>query len=229
MRVMRTGSRSAWLALWLIVATAQAAAAAPAPLPGSDDCLMCHQAGPPIAHRAADEAPHFDADGLRDSPHAGLECAACHADLKGVEFPHAAPLKPVECGACHAKEAAEYAASVHGAAASRGLSVAPDCKRCHGTHAIRRPSDVRSATYARNVPALCGQCHLPGVPRRFASTTPRDTTMFAHYDSIHGPGIVMKGLVSAAVCTSCHTAHQVLPQSDARSSVARQHVVGTCM
>jgi cytochrome b subunit of formate dehydrogenase len=90
-------------------------------------------------------------------------------------------------------------------------------------------SDARSPAYVRNVPALCGSCHRPGVPRRFASAAAVDTSRYAHFDSIHGPGIVMKGLVSAAVCSSCHTAHSVLPQSDSRSSVAREHVVETCM
>jgi cytochrome b subunit of formate dehydrogenase len=215
-------------ALMALAATG-ARGAAPAPLPGSDDCLMCHQAGAPLVHREADQAPHFDADGLRASPHAGIECVACHADLKGQEFPHAAKLQPVNCGACHATEASQYGASIHGAQSARGDAAAPTCKRCHGTHDVRRVADAHATTYTRNVSELCGSCHRPGIPRRFASAAPADTSRFSHLDSIHGRGIVMKGLVSAAVCTSCHTAHAVLPQSDPNSSVARDHVVETCM
>jgi hypothetical protein len=149
----------------LAAAPLESAQAAPAPLPGSDDCLMCHQAGPPLERREAGQAPRFDEQGLRDSPHATLECVACHADLKGKDFPHGVPLAPVDCGSCHTGEASQYSASVHGAEAARGDPSAPTCKRCHGTHAIRRVSDARSPAYVRNVPALCGSCHRPGVPR----------------------------------------------------------------
>jgi hypothetical protein len=46
--------------------------------------------------------PAFDAAALRASPHAELECRACHADLAAVkDFPRPDKLKPVECGSCH--------------------------------------------------------------------------------------------------------------------------------
>jgi len=47
-------------------------------------------------------------------------------------------------------------------------------------------------------------------------------------DSIHGRGLYEQGLTVTAVCTSCHTAHQVLPHTDPRSSIAKQNIAKTC-
>jgi len=47
--------------------------------------------------------------------------------------------------------------------------------------------------------------------------------------SIHGEGLYRKGLTVTAVCTSCHTAHNVLPHTDPNSTISRLNVVKTCM
>ena len=47
-------------------------------------------------------------------------------------------------------------------------------------------------------------------------------------DSLHGQGLFKKGLTVTAVCTSCHTAHQVLPHGDPQSSIAKQNIAKTC-
>ncbi len=63
-------------------------------LPGSDDCLMCHQPGR-ATKREPGVPPTFDAAGLRASPHATLECVSCHDDLAKKEFPHPEKLQRV--------------------------------------------------------------------------------------------------------------------------------------
>lgn len=35
------------------------------PLPGAEDCVVCHEAGPPLARRDTDTPSRFDAAGLR--------------------------------------------------------------------------------------------------------------------------------------------------------------------
>jgi hypothetical protein len=45
---------------------------------------------------------------------------------------------------------------------------------------------------------------------------------------MHGAALLQKGLVVAATCVSCHTAHQILPHTDARSSIARRNIASTC-
>jgi hypothetical protein len=46
--------------------------------------------------------------------------------------------------------------------------------------------------------------------------------------SIHGKGLFEDGLIVTAVCTSCHTAHNVQKASDPRSTVNRDNIIETC-
>ena len=190
---------------------------------------MCHSSGRPSGPRGPEHPPGFDAAALRASPHAQLECIACHADLEGKEFPHAASLKPVDCSSCHAAEAKQYSESLHGQARARGERLAPRCQDCHGRHDILRPSDPRSATNTVNIPELCGRCHHEGSPVQLQYHIPQDSILQNYSESIHGEGLYKKGLLTTAVCTSCHTAHFVLPHTDSRSSIARANVASTCM
>ncbi len=228
------GSVKLWIAKALICAAAVLLAAAlsgqePKPLPGSGECVNCHDTGRSSARRQAGVPPAFDAAALRGSPHAELECSACHADLAGVkEFPHSEKLKPVDCGSCHSDEQAKYASSLHGQATARGDKLAPTCKTCHATHNVRRPSAQGSPTSVMEIPNLCGQCHKEGTTVSLTRQIPQTNILGNYMDSIHGAGLYQKGLTVTAVCTSCHTAHQVLPHTDPKSSIAKQNIAATC-
>jgi cytochrome b subunit of formate dehydrogenase len=214
--------------LALAAGIAFAAPADPAPLPGAEPCGMCHPPGARAAKRASGEAPNYGAAALRASPHAGVECTACHADLANQDFPHEKP-KPVDCGRCHGPESLQFRESIHGQAAARGEKLAPRCADCHGTHDVVRPSDLRSEANKVNVPALCGRCHHEGSPVQITYHIPQDSILANYSESMHGEGLYKRGLLTTAVCTSCHTAHLVLPHTDARSSIARRNVAKTCM
>ena len=54
-----------------------------------------------------------------------------------------------------------------------------------------------------------------------AATSRRPNILGNYMDSIHGEGLFKQGLTVTAVCTSCHTAHFVLPHTDPRSSIAK--------
>ncbi len=198
------------------------------PFAGNEDCSMCHEPGPPSAKRGPDDAPNFDPT-LRGSAHANVKCAECHADLKDVtDFPHAAKLKKVECGSCHKDELAQHLESLHGQAASRGDKLAPTCKGCHGTHGVLSPKNPASPTYVVNIPVLCNRCHREGSPVQSFYHIPQDSILHNYQESIHGEGLFKKGLLTTAVCTSCHTSHHQLPHTDPRSSIARLNVAKTC-
>ena len=47
-------------------------------------------------------------------------------------------------------------------------------------------------------------------------------------ESIHGEGLLKKGLIVSATCASCHTAHLQLPHTDPNSSIARKNIAATC-
>ena len=46
--------------------------------------------------------------------------------------------------------------------------------------------------------------------------------------SIHGKGLFERGLIVAAACTDCHTAHSVLPHTDPNSTINRKNIAHTC-
>ena len=197
-------------------------------LPGSEDCAGCHDSGRRAAKREAGAPPAFDAAALRASPHAALECSGCHADLAKPEFPHKEKLARVDCSLCHPGQQTQYTESLHGKAAARGDRMAPACKTCHGTHNVLRASVPGSPTNTMQVPKLCGGCHREGSPVSLTHNIPQTNILGNYADSIHGEGLFKRGLTVTAVCTSCHTAHFVLPHTDPRSSIAKDSIARTC-
>ena len=75
-----------WLPLLLLAALAPAQESKP--VPGSKDCLDCHDAGRRTGRREPGVPPPFDAAALRGSPHAEQECTACHSEIAGKPLPH---------------------------------------------------------------------------------------------------------------------------------------------
>ena len=168
------------------------------------------------------------AETLAPSVHgeAGVGCTLCH---QNVPFPHAAAdVPPVECSFCHSTEAQLHGQSLHGQAAARGDPLAPSCSGCHGGHDIRRSADPTSPTNKMNVPLLCGGCHREGAPVARTRDIPQDRILQNYSMSIHGDGLFRAGLIVTAVCTSCHTSHNILPHTDPRSSISRDRVATTC-
>ena len=102
----------------------------------------------------------------------------------------------------------------------------PTCKECHGTP--RRPGQAASPispTFPTNVPQLCARAATARARRRPCATRAPQHEIIEHYtESIHGKGLLKSGLTVTATCTSCHTAHGVLPRTDPASSVNRANV-----
>ncbi|MBI5836565.1 MAG: hypothetical protein HZB25_04910 [Candidatus Eisenbacteria bacterium] len=217
---------AAFLALAALGLAAAAAAPPPAKFAGAEACLECHEVGAP-GPRKDGNAPRVD-PALHGSAHAAVGCVDCHADLKGAEFPHPEKLKPVACGSCHADARTQDERSLHGQASRRGDALAPTCKSCHGTHGVKRKGDPGSPVGVMNVPLLCGRCHHEGSPVQLTHAIPQDSILENYSESIHGQGLFRKGLIVTAVCTSCHTSHDVLPHTDPRSSISKGRIAGTC-
>ena len=216
------------LLLFLFLGTWAALAQTPPPLPGSEECANCHEPGKRTGRREAGTPPPFHAAALRASPHAGLECNGCHADLAGKEIPHPEKLQKVECAGCHPDQQTQFEASLHGRAAAKGDRYAPDCKSCHGTHNVLRAAAPGSPTSTMEIPRLCGGCHREGTTVSMTRNIPQANILGNYTDSIHGEGLFKRGLTVTAVCTSCHTAHFVLPHTDPRSSIAKGKIPATC-
>ena len=169
---------------------------------------------------------YVDRDVVNNSLHGPLGCTFCHSDVK--ELPHPEGLKPVNCAGCHEEQAKVYAQSLHGKKLAAGDPLAPSCPDCHGTHDIKRSNDPASSTDPIHIPETCGKCHAENAPVARTRNIEQHNIIKRYSESIHGEGLLKKGLTVTAVCTSCHTAHQVLPHTDPQSSISRDNVVATC-
>jgi predicted CXXCH cytochrome family protein len=199
------------------------------PAQENDDCLMCHADADLTGTRDGAEISVFvDAESYAASVHAGLDCITCHGDLDGAELPHDEDTESVQCGMCHEDRAEEHDRSLHGQATDRGDELAPSCATCHGTHDIRSHTDPTSPTAIMNIPLLCGRCHHEGTEVSLEREIPQDRILENYSLSIHGEGLFRQGLTVTAVCTSCHTSHNILPHTDSRSSIHHENVAGTC-
>ena len=193
------------------------------------DCLACHNDNSLTGHRKGKTISVFvDEKRFGSSTHGSLACISCHKDLEGKELPHGEDLSAVDCGTCHTKEQELHAKSLHGKAIAKGDPLAPLCKDCHGAHDILPASNPRSSVAPLQVPFLCGRCHREGSPVMQQRAIHQDHILENFSESIHGEGLLRKGLIVAPNCATCHTAHSILPHTDPASSIARRNIASTC-
>ncbi|MCC6678516.1 MAG: hypothetical protein IT436_15380 [Phycisphaerales bacterium] len=166
----------------------------------------CHEA----AVKAYDGGSHREAF-LRKDPLAPT-CASCHGNHDILRISdRKAPQNKLNslflCGDCHKQHSAtptngnpvsrieNYLDSAHARAVTKsGLPMAATCADCHGAHGVRPSKEPASSVNRANIPATCGKCHV-GVAEVYAL-------------SVHGEKHA-KADSKAAVCTDCHTAHQI--------------------
>ncbi|HEX8926070.1 MAG TPA: cytochrome b/b6 domain-containing protein [Terriglobales bacterium] len=158
-------------------------------------------------------------------------CSDCHTahDVRAAGDPQSSTFKanvPQTCAKCHADEQKKFAVSVHGKAIAAGNIHAPNCTDCHGVHLIKRPSDPSSTVAAQSqAEKTCAQCHESvRMSAEFGVPGGRTSTYLASYHGLASEG----GSKSAASCSSCHTAHNILPSSDPASSVNAKNLPTTC-
>lgn len=195
----------------------------------NDDCFTCHDDKTLTKKRAGKTVSLFvDQAKFSASMHGPATCISCHTDLKGKDFPHEETLKPAACGSCHTDEQRLHNESLHGKAIARGDVLAPRCANCHGNHEIVALKDPKSPVQPARIPYLCGQCHSEGTPVQKQREIHQSNIVTNYSESIHGDALMNKGLVVTATCVSCHTAHSILPHTDAKSSIARANIAATC-
>jgi formate dehydrogenase gamma subunit len=158
-------------------------------------------------------------------------CSDCHSphNIKRANDPQSSIAKvnvAETCAKCHDKEKAAFVTSIHGQAIAKGNLHAATCTDCHGIHGIRRPSDPNSPVFAKNLATeTCAQCHENAkMSREFGVVGNRASSYLANY---HGMAKEM-GSAKVASCANCHTAHNILPASDPKSSVNEANLVKTC-
>ncbi len=190
--------------------------------PGNSNqlCASCHD----DALEAVAGSPHGAIKGDRPT----AVCIDCHTG-HDVHAPVEPLAQIAACGECHDTQARQNRNSLHGRAAVKGDPAAPNCIICHDHHAILPHTDPSAPTATQNVPLLCGRCHREGTEVSLQHDIPQHRILENFSMSVHGEGLFQKGLTVTAVCTSCHTAHNILDHNNPESSINRANVAGMCM
>lgn len=187
--------------------------------PDSAMCLGCHgMAG--FAMPGADGAMrqlHVSKDDFQKSVHAQRSCLDCHKDIQ--QIPHRTNIdRKVGCVGCHqtrwenaqkegkteefkrlgvvVSQIDKYMESIHARPNIEDQSrTNATCYDCHDAHYIF-PKESKERIEARlTIPDKCGKCH----------SEQRD----AYFTSVHGKEVLQNGNLNAAVCTDCHTTHDI--------------------
>jgi cytochrome b subunit of formate dehydrogenase len=199
------------------------------PAQDTEDCYLCHEDPDLATERDGEEISLFiDRDTLQASVHGDFDCIDCHIALSGAELPHEEEVEDVDCSMCHDDIAEIYNNSLHGKLVEQGEKLAPRCWDCHGKHDILRHDNPNSRVTTFHIPKMCATCHKEGTAVTRKYEIPADSVFLYYSQSIHGEGLFKQGLTVTAVCTDCHTAHNVLPHTDPNSSIHRNNVANTC-
>ena len=193
------------------------------------DCLKCHEK-PGLFKIVKGDTLSLTVDRsvIAGSAHENIPCVKCHSDIDPRLHRPCEPAGKADCSNCHAKVSEEYTASGHGRAHARGVEQAPYCTTCHGDHAVKNHGDESSPTFRAAVPALCGNCHRTGGRASLAADLSQKAAFTDYSRSVHGRGLIEKGLLPSAVCIDCHGSHLVLGRTDDRSTVYPTNVPATC-
>jgi hypothetical protein len=133
-------------------------------------------------------------------------CGRCHADADYMKR-----FKPGE----RVDQLKEYWTSQHGKRLQTGDTNVATCVDCHGTHAIRAPSDALSRVYPTAVAQTCSSCH--SNPRHMAgyqtkTGAPLPVDQYAKWRrSVHAQAMFEKDDLSAPTCNDCHGNHGAVP------------------
>lgn len=179
-------------------------------------CADCHGGDPAAPDAAKAKAP---SSGFRGVPRGAEQiqmCARCHSDASFMRT--FAPRQRVD-------QAAEYAASAHGARLAAGDTRVATCASCHGAHGTRPVADTKSPVYAANVAATCGACHAsPAHMKRRDGSSAALTQLADYQTSVHFTALTKQRDLSAPTCNDCHGNHGAAPPG----VDAVPNVCGTC-
>ncbi len=114
------------------------------------------------------------------------------------------------------------------------------CEKCHGgdpnrgytendqSLAMDPAKGFKSPPEKADIPAFCARCHSDiEFMKRYDPRLPTDQ-LALYKTSIHGKLLYGNKDTKVAVCTDCHSVHNILPPQDSRSKVYHQNIPSTC-
>ncbi len=181
-------------------------------------------------------------DKYTKSVHAKMDCVACHLEITDSVTPHqkSATVKKAECAQCHldlweetkklgkitekprlgivAENVAAYKKSFHAKPdkddPTKLMAICSDCHNVHTFDVPPRGTPERKEWHL-TVPNVCGdKCHTDHL---------EDWTA-----SIHGKEVVEKKNLKSAVCSDCHTTHDIIGSSSDKAKLAITASCGNC-
>jgi predicted CXXCH cytochrome family protein len=184
-------------------------------------CLTCH--GDPdlkLTLPSGESLSLFiSSDSLHAAVHsqAGIECEACHTDIKtyphpAIDFTNKRDLARAYYAACQKCHPANYEKtldSIHQSVAVGGNLDAPICTDCHGAHYVKSPVEPRSL-----ISTTCGVCH--------------DQVLAEYKDSIHGSALITEDNPDVPVCTDCHGVHNIQDPRTAQFRIQEPDLCASC-
>ena len=123
---------------------------------------------------------------------------------------------------------AKFSQDIH---AQKGLT----CANCHGgdptsddpDKAMSRKAGWKGKIDRKQIPPLCGSCHSDPAYMRQFNPSLRTDQLAQYHTSVHGRRWVA-GDPKVAVCTDCHSVHDLKAPSDPQSTVNPVNVANTC-
>ncbi len=202
-------------------------------------CLKCHgDEDDPTVKR--DDGTVVDIfvhpEELAASVHGELFCQSCHANVTNTKHEDDPPPIVVSCVECHERtwkaekddpsaehtrlgvvmeQIESYMHSVHAQPSRTDQSrTNATCYDCHDAHRIGTLGSQARADHRLNNPEVCGRCHKEQKEQYLAS--------------VHGRAVSEWRDPTAAVCSDCHTTHQIdSPEGDAMQLRITQNC-GSC-
>ena len=201
-------------------------------------CLGCHgnkgfgAPGPDGQMRVLDVAK----EKFESSVHGKRQCVECHKDI--TEIPHQKGVAhKVSCVQCHealweeakkenktqeharlgvvVEQIQHYMKSIHARPSREDQSrTNATCYNCHDAHYIYPAGSEGRTEWRKTVPNACGKCHA------------KEREQYA--TSVHGKEVLENGNPYAAICSDCHTTHDVDDPAKASTRVAITRNCGNC-
>ncbi len=193
------------------------------------ECLECHEKSD--IHKLLDGekiSMVVNKENIQNSVHRNIPCVKCHSDVSPQHKRPCDTAGRVDCSKCHAQVAENYFTSDHGQAYFQKDPNAPYCVDCHGSHETLSHMDERDKTFRANIPDLCGNCHGRLTDTKRSYIDEHGMVYIDYSTSVHGIGLVEKGLLPSAVCTDCHNSHLILESKNEQSSVHYSNLSATC-
>lgn len=208
--------------LWALDARAQDATdqqnADQTPKLTQEMCLGCHglEGFQPPTAPAPGTPPPVLIDRFKGSVHGKLQCVECHTNI--TKIPHGKIEVKVSCVNCHQARLEEaqdenkvdqvaklsgvvqmidrYMKSIHAQPNKEDQShTNATCYNCHDAHYVYPKGSPNFNWWRLNLPYACGACHK--------------SQLGVYKTSVHGQETLVNGNPRAAVCSDCHTTHDI--------------------